>query len=84
MGKFSSLLGIGAPGGGGGLKSSLIQQAKEKSVLPKRGDKEVTDASARARAAAKLRRGRKSTILTGGGGLKDKLGSVGSPEASSL
>ncbi len=77
MGKFASLLGLGA--GGGGIKQAA--QPPIVAALPKRADKEVSEASKRARSAALLRKGRRSTILTGGSGLTDPLGSVSRPQA---
>lgn len=49
--------------------------------LPTREDPEIEQARKRAQIAEKLRRGRRSTILTSGRGVEDQLGSVSRPEA---
>lgn len=79
MSKFSSLIG----GGGGNPLSGLKQAAQQRTPLPKRTDTAVTDAAKRAKQAAKLRQGRRATILSGPRGVVGELGSVSRPAARS-
>lgn len=89
MSKFASLLGLGASGGGGGgggiLNTIINTPEAQKRIAEKSKAKqatEVADAAKRAKQALLRRRGRGSTILTGGRGLLDDLASK-SPEAKS-
>lgn len=51
--------------------------------LPTRKDPEIEAARKRQQQADKLRRGRRSSILTGGQGVTEPLGAVNRPEARS-
>lgn len=66
------------PGFGGGAPG---YQPPPPLPMPKPEDPEIEAARTKQREAEKLRRGRRSSMITGGQGVTEPLGSVGRPEA---
>ena len=67
-----------------GLKNALTPDIPEASSLPPvptAADPEIEAARQRQREAERLRKGRRASMITGGQGVTEPLGSVGRPEA---
>ena len=89
MSKLKSILSNQYVGFGGkavakGLKNILnpdIPEAPPLPSVPTAADPEIEAARKRQRAAERLRTGRRASMITGGKGVTEPLGSVGRPEA---
>lgn len=80
MSKIAKIFGLGKP-----KAPPPLPPLQPLPPLPTRADPEIEAARKRQQTAAKLRKGRRATILTSGRGLEeDKLGTVSRPKARSV
>jgi len=79
MSKIAKLFGFSKP-----EPPPPLPPPKPLPPLPKREDPEIEAKRKRQLTAEKLRKGRRSTVLTSGRGVQDELGEVSRPRAAKL